>query len=79
MSANFSGSLNESEETILMITLSNNTKGFALLHRVLEIYAKVSTHNSLYETVLYWQLNCMHTCIITLYICMCSFLVEPEN
>ena len=41
-----------------MITLSNNTKGLALLHQVEEIYGKVYTGDSLLETVLYWGINC---------------------
>ena len=41
-----------------MITLSNNTKGLALLHQVEEIYGKVYTSDSLLETVLYWGINC---------------------
>ena len=41
-----------------MITLSNNTKGLALLHQVEEIYGKVYTSDSLLETVLYWGMNC---------------------
>ena len=41
-----------------MITLSNNTKGLALLHQVVEIYGKVYTSDSLLEMVLYWGLNC---------------------
>ena len=43
-----------------MITLSNNTKGLALLHQVEEIYGKVYTSDSLLETVLYWGINCIH-------------------
>ena len=39
-----------------MITLSNNTKGLALLHQVEEIYG--NTSDSLLETVLYWGINC---------------------
>ena len=50
-----------------MITLSNNTKGFALLHQVEEIYGKVYKSDSLLETVLYWGINC------TL-----QFLASPE-
>ena len=43
-----------------MITLSNNTKGLALLHhQVEEIYGKVYTSDSLLETVLYWGINCI--------------------
>ena len=41
-----------------MITLSNNTKGLALLQQVEEIYGKVYTSDSLLETVLYWGINC---------------------
>ena len=41
-----------------MITLSNNTKGLALLHQVEEIYGKVYSSDSLLETVLYWGINC---------------------
>ena len=41
-----------------MNTLSNNTKGLALLHQVEEIYGKVYTSDSLLETVLYWGINC---------------------
>ena len=41
-----------------MITLSNNTKGLALLHQVEEIYGKVYTSDSLLEMVLYWGINC---------------------
>ena len=41
-----------------MITLSNNTKGLALLHQLKEIYGKVNTSDSLLETVLYWGINC---------------------
>ena len=41
-----------------MITLSNNTKGLALLRQVEEIYGKVYTSDSLLETVLYWGINC---------------------
>ena len=37
-----------------MITLSNNTKGLALLQQVEVIYGKVYTSDSLLETVLYW-------------------------
>ena len=44
-----------------MITLSNNTKGLALLHQVEEIYGKVYTRDSLLETVLYWGINCSMT------------------
>ena len=33
-----------------MITLSNNTKGLALLHQVEKIYGKVDTSDSLLET-----------------------------
>ena len=40
-----------------MITLSNNTKGLALFHQVEEIYGKVYTCDSLWETVLYWEIN----------------------
>ena len=43
-----------------MITLSNNTKGSALLHQVEEIYGKVYKSDSLLETVLYWGINCTH-------------------
>ena len=43
----------------VMITLSNNTKGLALLHQVEETYGKLYTGDSLLETVLYWGLNCM--------------------
>ena len=43
-----------------MITLSNNTKGLALLHQVEEIYGKVYTSDSLLEMVLYWGINCMY-------------------
>ena len=42
-----------------MITLSNNSKGLALLHQVEEIYGKVYTSDSLLETVLYWGINCI--------------------
>ena len=42
-----------------MITRSNNTKGLALLHQVVEIYGKVYTSDSFLGAVLYWQLNCM--------------------
>ena len=42
-----------------MITLSNNTKGLALLHQVEKIYGKVYTSDSLLETVLYWGINCI--------------------
>ena len=41
-----------------MITLTNNTKGLALLPQVEEIYGKVHTSDSLLETVLYWRINC---------------------
>ena len=41
-----------------MITLSNNTKGLALLHQVGKIHGKVYTSDSLLETVLYWGINC---------------------
>ena len=41
-----------------MITLSDNTKGLALLQQVEEIYGKVYTSDSLLETVLYWGINC---------------------
>ena len=37
-----------------MITLSNNTKGLALLHQMEEYMG-----DSLLETVLYWGINCM--------------------
>ena len=46
-----------------MITLSNNTKGLALLHQVEEIYGKVYTSDSLLETVLYWGINCTRVSI----------------
>ena len=42
-----------------MITLTNNTKGLALLPQVEEIYGKVHTSDSLLETVLYWRINCI--------------------
>ena len=46
-----------------MITLSNNTKGLALLHQVEKIYGKIYTSESLMETVLYWGINCIYkTC-----------------
>ena len=41
-----------------MITLTNDTKGLALLPQVEEIYGKVHTSDSLLETVLYWRINC---------------------
>ena len=41
-----------------MITLSNNTNGLALLHKVVEIYGKVYTSDSLLQKVLFWLLNC---------------------
>ena len=47
-----------------MITLSNNTKGLALLHQVEEIYEKVYTSDSLLETVLYWGINCTTTYVL---------------
>ena len=50
--------LNQLCSASLMITLSNSTKGLALLHQVVEIYGKVYTSDSLLEMVLYWQLNC---------------------
>ena len=49
-----------------MITLSNNTKGLALLQQVEEIYGKVYTSDSLLETVLYWGINC--TIAVTLHL-----------
>ena len=50
-----------------MITLSNNTKGLALLHQVKEIYGKVNTSDSLLETVLYWGINCIAEIAPSLY------------
>ena len=41
-----------------MITLSNNTKGLALLHQVEDIDGKVYASDSLLEMVLYWGINC---------------------
>ena len=58
-----------------MITLSNNTKGLALLHQVEEIYGKVYTGDSLLETVLYWGINCT-----SIFICMfISYIILSSN
>ena len=42
-----------------MITLSDNTKGLALLHQVEEIYGKVYTSDSLLEMIFDWVINCI--------------------
>ena len=61
-----------------MITLSNNTKGLALLYQVEEIYGKVYTSESLLEKVLYWGINCIHKVGLTSQPPYC-FICEVKN
>ena len=56
-----------------MITLSINTKGLALFHQVVEIFGKFYTNDSLWETVLYWGINCIKTLEIIVRILKLSY------